>query len=444
MRGEGARVIPRKRRWAAVTVLLSACACAHGSALSLRLDRSLSPITRGPADARTEMLVRFGMGELRHRIARVRGRAEAVREGNRLLSQRIVEHDALALQLRDLSVSQGRVLEGLRAVLGARVEARAQAPGSAPQTPAPRPAPIPERRPAPLPAPVPGLVVAGIPHWVLQVGLGGAVLALLAWIALLLRGRRNGAVAAAQRAEDDDVTAWIEHAATMSAPPGEAEPPDAVARTQHSDREASGPSAEGPDVVDLAVVDARPVRSATEAASPSNAGTGGGASDPAEQRSHDVTEGHSAHSYALKEVDTLIAFEQYDAAKTALEEMLASDPDNPELLLRHYHVRTRGGAETITDDEELLRAMMEGPLSDTMTRVREIGRGMMPGDPLFRDQGQRDAAVKVLGAGKGGEGPAPGGGAPTRSEVQDDEGSETTPRRGASPLRVVGRDAGKT
>ncbi len=96
--------------------------------------------------------------------------------------------------------------------------------------------------------------------------------------------------------------------------------------------------------------------------------------------------------------------------------MLVTDPDNPEYLLRHYHVRTHGGVETSTDDEALLRAMMDGPLSDTMLRVKEIGRGLMPGNPLFEQQAQRDAAVRVL-AGK----PDGAGG----NTVVEDAGSTT-------------------
>ncbi|MFT5176761.1 MAG: hypothetical protein ACI8W7_004959, partial [Gammaproteobacteria bacterium] len=57
---------------------------------------------------------------------------------------------------------------------------------------------------------------------------------------------------------------------------------------------------------------------------------------------------------------------------------------------------THGGADTSHDDAEILRAMMDGPMSDTMLRVRDIGRGLMPGDPLFDDQDGRDEALKML------------------------------------------------
>ena len=444
--------MPRKRCWAAVTVLLSACSCAYGSPLSLRLDRSLSPVPQGRVDARTEMLVRFGVGELRHRVGRLHDRAEAVREDNRVLSQRVVEHDALLTRLRDLSVSQGRVLDDLRAVLDTRSDARAQPSPPVPsvpapvqvQAPAPAAVPAPERRLAPASA----VVVTGMPEWMAPAGLGGAALALLAWVALLLRRRRMSAVSADQGAADDEVTDWVEQAAAMSAmsaASGEAAPHDAGARAQTSKPVTAVPIAGArSDTVDLHVVAAGAPRSTPEVALPTNTGSGSGAADHKEQRSPKIVDGEEADSYALKEVDTLIAFEQYEAAKAALEEMLVADPDNPELLLRHYHVRTGGGADAATDDAELLHAMMDGPLSDTMTRVRDIGHGLMPGDALVQGQGQRDAVVKVLGAGKGGKASAPRNDAAHGEAVQDGEAVESTPKGAASALRIVDLDEPET
>jgi hypothetical protein len=104
----------------------------------------------------------------------------------------------------------------------------------------------------------------------------------------------------------------------------------------------------------------------------------------------------AAHPQALKEVDTLIAFEQFDKAEVLLDQMLVREPDNPEYMLRHYHVCTQGDVDTSADDAQVLRAMMDGPMSDTLLRVREIGRGLMPGDPLFDDNAQREEAVQVL------------------------------------------------
>jgi hypothetical protein len=151
---------------------------------------------------------------------------------------------------------------------------------------------------------------------------------------------------------------------------------------------------------------------------------------------------------ALKEVDTLIAFEHYEQAKAILDGLLAVDPGNPEYLLRHYHVRTHGGLATSHDDEELLRAMMDGPLSDTMLRVREIGRTMMPGDPLFQQDGARSAARELL-AGEAAGGPSPAGrGAEAGTDTEDAdypstvvlslEPMEESEARGSAKLRPQG------
>ena len=64
------------------------------------------------------------------------------------------------------------------------------------------------------------------------------------------------------------------------------------------------------------------------------------------------------------------------------DEMLEHDPQDPEYLLRHYHVRTHGGMDTCADDEDMLRAMMDGPLSDTLLRVRVADMGLGGEVPL--------------------------------------------------------------
>ena len=98
----------------------------------------------------------------------------------------------------------------------------------------------------------------------------------------------------------------------------------------------------------------------------------------------------------LKELDTLIAFEQYDQAREKLQLLIDKDPENPEYLLRHYHLRSMNDVDTDADDEALLRALMDGPLSDTLLRVKAMGKSMMPGDPLFNDDASRDAALRVM------------------------------------------------
>ena len=71
-----------------------------------------------------------------------------------------------------------------------------------------------------------------------------------------------------------------------------------------------------------------------------------------------------------------------------------------------------------------------------MKRVREIGQSLMPGDPLFKDQEERDAAMEVLGrSGKITlEGPA------QRSEAMDEEFLRTV-KMDVPPRFLSGRDA---
>ena len=86
----------------------------------------------------------------------------------------------------------------------------------------------------------------------------------------------------------------------------------------------------------------------------------------------------------LKEVDTLIAFENYEQASELLNQMLDDAPANPEYRLRLLHILSAAGkTQASAEQEEILAAMMDGPLSETLSRVRRIGRDLLPGHPLF-------------------------------------------------------------
>ena len=87
---------------------------------------------------------------------------------------------------------------------------------------------------------------------------------------------------------------------------------------------------------------------------------------------------------ALREADTLIAFEDYEPAKRLLDELIKSNPDNPEYRLRLIHVQAElGNQEDSEKEEALLAAVMDGPLSETLLRVKQIGRDLLPGHRLF-------------------------------------------------------------
>ena len=109
--------------------------------------------------------------------------------------------------------------------------------------------------------------------------------------------------------------------------------------------------------------------------------------DPAERWSQTMIRRTAADPNALREVDTLLAFENYEPAARLLEELMAQNPDNPEYRVRLVHVQAElGHVEESEKEEEILAAMMDGPLSETLYRVKEIGRGLLPGHPLFDEE----------------------------------------------------------
>ena len=89
----------------------------------------------------------------------------------------------------------------------------------------------------------------------------------------------------------------------------------------------------------------------------------------------------------LREVDALIAFEHFDDAAELLAQAMLDNPDNPEYRLRSlYILNALGDHERIASEQSILRAIMDGPMSDTLGRVIETGRGLLPDDPLFESK----------------------------------------------------------
>ena len=110
--------------------------------------------------------------------------------------------------------------------------------------------------------------------------------------------------------------------------------------------------------------------------------------EPAAAEPTEIPEGGakktSTNTAGLKEVDTLIAFENYEQASELLNQLLDEAPANPEYRLRLLHILSAAGkTEASAEQEEILAAMMDGPLSETLSRVRRIGRDLLPGHPLF-------------------------------------------------------------
>lgn len=86
----------------------------------------------------------------------------------------------------------------------------------------------------------------------------------------------------------------------------------------------------------------------------------------------------------LREVDALIAFEHFHEAADLLAKVMV---DNPEYRLRSLYIRNAlGDYERIANDQSILEAMMDGPMSDTLGRVIQAGRGLLPDHPLFESK----------------------------------------------------------
>ena len=112
----------------------------------------------------------------------------------------------------------------------------------------------------------------------------------------------------------------------------------------------------------------------------------------------------AADPNALREADTLIAFEDYEPAKRLLDELIRASPNNPEYRLRLVHVQAELGNKAEADQEEaILAAMMDGPLSETLHRVKEVGRDLLPGHRLFDDSFKRKADAPDLAVNSGKE-----------------------------------------
>ncbi len=86
----------------------------------------------------------------------------------------------------------------------------------------------------------------------------------------------------------------------------------------------------------------------------------------------------------LREIDTLLAYEDYEGAGNRLLELIEAYPENPEFRLRLLHLQSvQGDTEASAAESEILATMMDGPLSDTLRRVQSVGHEMLPGHPLF-------------------------------------------------------------
>ncbi len=182
--------------------------------------------------------------------------------------------------------------------------------------------------------------------------------------------------ALAEKTDDAESSRWLEEMGTADAPASPPASEPAPASREESASPAS-PAVSGPEEGTASTQREVPSADvARSAASPPLAKAGGG--EPARRRPANIS--------ALKEIDTLIAFENYEQASTLLNQLLDEAPDNPEYRLRLLHILSAGGdTEASAEQEEILATMMEGPLSETLGRVRRMGRDLLPGHPLFNE-----------------------------------------------------------
>lgn len=339
--------------------------------LPLRLEWNLTPASPPADGAAGSPVVRFGVSDLERRLARAQTELLMLLEQGRMQTGELEARERLIADLQGILLTQDEAIGVLREA-AARPAPPAQAPAAT--APPPEDASAASRVSAPavpvMHAPqarggLPSIVAD--PRLAVEAALGVTVLALAFWIVRLRRRGRPLPPAARASVVPREVDSAAEPSRVRDGPvagTSPVPPPEARAGMDSGD----GPPTE-PRALDLGrrVQIAQAPRLVPPRAEPPP-------SPPAPVST----------ANALREVDTLIAFESYEEAARLLEELVATNPDNPEYRLRRLHVeRELGNADASAEDERLLAAMMDGPLSDTLNRVRDIGRGLLPGHPLF-------------------------------------------------------------
>ncbi len=99
-----------------------------------------------------------------------------------------------------------------------------------------------------------------------------------------------------------------------------------------------------------------------------------------EQRRRAVIEQELADARTLREVDTMLAFEAFEQAASALADVVNRGLAHPEYRVRLFCVENRlGNTVHAGAEEELRRVLLTGPASDNLIRALEIGRSLLPG-----------------------------------------------------------------
>ena len=118
---------------------------------------------------------------------------------------------------------------------------------------------------------------------------------------------------------------------------------------------------------------------------------------PEQEWSETLVQQKATDPEALTEVDNLIATGELTKARQLLTELTKGNQDNPEYHVRLLHVESAlGDSAKASEQEQILAKMSEGVLSDTRSRIKEIGRGLLPGHPLFDDDKKREEARRIM------------------------------------------------
>lgn len=381
----------------------------------LKLDWDLMPRIGAPGVSRAKLLD-ANAPELRGRILKVRDQVASLDESNAQKTSYLNHHEALIQRMRGVVVAQEKVIARLAA--GARQpgpETLMQAPVTAPRS-VPPPSPRASTVMGPVrigPVEIPGVVR----NHLLESALAGIMVILLGW-ALYLRS-----VARARTAELTILKGRRSAVPTSVAEAG----PEAPAETPESEAAPVPMRAPEPAPVEKS----RPVKPAAAAPPPKRTDSD---TAPELEWSDTIVRKKATDPDVLAEVDTLIADGDLPKAKQLLAEMLKGGEDNPEYRLRLLHVDSAlGDSAKGSEQQQILAKMREGPLSGTLSRIKEIGRGLMPGHPLFDDAEKLEEAKRIMNAQEG-KGPASAGARDPEAAEQRKPVAASAQRPQAPPL----------
>lgn len=349
-----------------------------GAGVSLKLDWDLVPKIGTPGVRRSQLL--NGQGpELRGRILKVRDQVAALEQSNAEKSAYLNRHEALIQRMRGVVQAQEKVI--------ARLAAEAKRPQQVamvqPRVPAPRPAPAPRPQVSTTMPPIhlgPIELPGEVRNYLTEGAFGLVVVILLSW-ALYLRS-----VARARTAE----LTILKGGSTAMPTPASEEASEAF-------EEWPEPEPESLTALEPEPAPAPKPRAVPPPAAPTSARRTDSDTAPEQEWSETLVQQKATDPEALAEVDNLIATGELTKAKQLLTALTKGNEDNPEYHVRLLHVDSAlGDSAKASEQEQILSKMSDGVLSDTRSRIKEIGRGLLPGHPLFDDDEKREEAKRIM------------------------------------------------